>query len=321
METKTRNHSIDLLKLIFSLAIIAVHVHLFQDISTPLFRILTQSLFRISVPFYFIVSGYYFAGRLNDDRKVSSYIRRLLKIYLIFEAIDILLNLLAGFSYPPGIIVLRFLTTGISRIYWYLISLILTCVLFRKLWQKGYTVSLMIFGFLLYLFAMTFDSFSFLPAGTWLAGLGDLHTFLWVWPQAGFNESVLFLSLGVYLKQKNVQIRKPYLPLALSMLVLIGEGWFCQAHGAADANCYFSLIPCSVLLFLTALKHPQILSVSYGADLSLYIYMVHIYYSYISAAFGQSSLLRFAVTAVLSVLTAVLITVIRNRRKQKTAQG
>lgn len=321
METKTRNHTIDLLRMIFSLAIIGVHVHLFQDISTPLFRILTQSLFRISVPFYFIVSGYYFAGRLNDDRKVSSYIRRLLKIYLIFEAVDILLNLLAGFSYPPGIIVLRFLTTGINRIYWYLISLILTCVLFRKLWQKGYTVYLMIIGFLLYLFAMTFDSFSFLPAGTWLAGPRDLHAFLWVWPQAGFNESVLFLSLGVFLRQKNVQIRNPYLPLALSMFLLIGEGWFCQAHGAADANCYFSLIPCSVLLFLTALKHPQILSVPYSADLSLYIYMVHIYYSYISAVFGPSSLLRFAVTAVLSALTAVLITVIRNRRKQKTAQG
>ncbi len=320
METKARNHTIDLLRLIFSFAIIAVHVHLFEDISTPLYRILTQSLFRIGVPFYFVVSGYYFAGRLNDDQKVSSYIRRLLKTYLIFEAADILLNLLAGFSYPPGVLVLRFFTTGLNRIYWYLISLILTCVLFRKLWQKGYTVYLMVIGFLLYLFAMTLDSFSFLPAGAWLDRLKDLHTLLWVWPQAGFNESVLFLSLGVFLKQKNVQIRNPYLPLALSMFLLIGEGWFCQAHGAADANCYFSLIPCSLLLFLTALKHPQILSVPYSADLSLYIYMVHIYYSHVSYTLTPNSILRFVITAVMALLTALLIIAGQKRRKQKPAQ-
>lgn len=321
METKTRNHTIDFLKLFFSFAIIAVHIHLFQDINTPLYRILTQSLFRVGVPFYFTVSGYYFAGRLNDDQKVRSYIRRLLKIYLIFEAADILLSLLAGFSYPPGIIVLRFLTTGLNRIYWYLISLILTCVLLRKPWQKGYTVSLMILGFLLYLFAMTFDSFSFLPAGGWLDRLKDLHAFLWVWPQAGFNESVLFLSLGVFLKQKNIQIRNPYLLLVLSMFLLIGEGWFCQAHGAADANCYFSLIPCSAFLFLTTLKHPQILSVPHSADLSLYIYMVHIYYSHVSYVLTQNSFLRFVITAVPALLTSLLIIAVQKHRKQKTAEG
>ncbi len=47
-----RNHIIDVLKFIFSLCIIGVHVHLFEDVNIRAYKLLTQSLFRIGVPFY-----------------------------------------------------------------------------------------------------------------------------------------------------------------------------------------------------------------------------------------------------------------------------
>lgn len=69
---KQRNTSIDCLKFIFSLCIIGVHIHLFEDINIFAYRALTQSLFRIGVPFYFIVSGYYFVGKLEDKTAAAN---------------------------------------------------------------------------------------------------------------------------------------------------------------------------------------------------------------------------------------------------------
>lgn len=311
---KQRSTAIDFFKLLFSICIIGVHLDLFRDISTPAYRILTQSLFRIGVPFYFIVSGYFFADKLNDSKRSNAWLLRLVKIYLTFEALDLLLTVMVpGIHLPFGMILLRVLTTGMNRIYWYLISLILTCFLLRKPWQKGYALWLTAAGFVLYVITMTFDSYSFLFADTVMAEYGKLHTFLWAWPQAGFSESVLYLSIGVFLKQKEPEIREPELLLGLSLILLVLEGWFCQSHGAADANCYFMLVPASVLLFCFTLNHPHFPRIPHAGDLSLYVYMIHMYYSFLSNIISAASLPRFLFTTALSLLSAALFVLIRSR--------
>lgn len=310
--------NVDLLKLVFSLCIIGVHLDLFKEINLLAYRTLTQSLFRIGVPFYFITSGYFFAGKLEDKARRNAWLFRLIRIYIIFELLDIVLTMLVpGISYPFGYVVLRIFTTGMNRIYWYLISLILTCAICSELWRKGYTVHLIAAGFFLYLITMTYDSYSFLFENTFMAKIGEAHRYVWAWPQAGFGESVLFLSTGVFLRQNQPRLRHMDLLLCISMICLIIEGNLCQSHGAADANCYFFLIPSSVLLFLSALKHDSLLQLKYAAAMSLYIYMTHMYWSFVSAAFSQNSMIRFIFTAVLSSATSFLI-VLFQRRKAKT---
>ncbi len=310
-----RNSTIDALKFVFSLCIIGVHINLFQDISTPVYRTLTQSLFRIGVPFYFIVSGYYFASKLENRERSAQWLKRLLKIYLVFEILDIVLTaLVPRIAWPVSYVILRFFTTGLNRIYWYLVSLILTCFLCRGLWQKGYTFDLICAGLFLYLITMTYDSYSFLFGNTFMAKVGEAHTTVWAWPQAGFGESTLFLSLGVYLRQKKPEVRHLNLLLCVSLVLLVMEGNFCQSRGGADANCYFSLIPASVFLFLFTQRRPDLLKIPQAGELSLYIYMIHIYFSYVSLAVSQNTIIRFLFISVLSCITAALIVKIRNRK-------
>ena len=306
METKQRNHTIDVLKLIFSICIIGIHLNLFKDSSTPAYWIITQSLFRVGVPFYFITSGYYFASKLHDDTRSNAWLMRLLKIYLVFEAIDIGLNLAVGNRLPIGIILLRVCTTGMNRIYWYLVSLLVTCALCRPLWKRGHTGILIGIGFLLYLLTMTYDSYSWLFAGTVFEQIGAWHTSIWSWPQAGFGESVLFLSLGIWLHQKRIQSAHAGMILLCSMVFLLMEGWLCQSQGAADANCYLSLIPVSICLFLWTLDHPHICRIPHAGDMSLYVYMIHTYFNYVSYI-APVSPLRFLLSASLSLLASALI--------------
>jgi hypothetical protein len=239
-------------------------------------------------------------------------------IYLVFEILDMILTaLVPRIAYPVPYIILRFFTTGLNRIYWYLISLIAACFLCRNLWKNGYTFHLICGGLLLYLITMTYDSYSFLFENTFFAKIGEAHTFVWAWPQAGFGESVLFLSLGVYLEQKKPAAKHLNILLFLSLILLAMEGNFCQSHGAADANCYFSLIPSSVFLFLFALEKPDLLRIPKAGEMSLYIYMTHIYFSYVSLAVTGNTLIRFLLIAIVSCAVSLILIRIQKGREVK----
>ncbi len=306
---------IDFLKLVFSLAVIGIHIQLFKDTDVFLYRSLTMGLFRIGVPFYFIVSGYFFASKLHDKAASDRYIRNLVKIYLVFELIELPFMALA-MKMPLTYVIWKFFTTGMNGIYWYLISLILTCLICRPFWKDEKTGILIVLGAALYLLAMTSDSLSWLFDGTALQRLGRIHTDFWRWPQAGFAESVLFLSLGVRLRQKPVRIPHNAIILCASLTILLVEAHISQTHGAYDANCYVSMPAAAVLLFTWVLEHPKA-PVYHPSmrDLSLYMYMIQPLTNMIGQSLGRGSLIAFAVSVILDPLISCTVISVMHRRK------
>ena len=317
---KYRNRTIDLLKVIFSICIIGIHLNLFKETNFTLFRVFTQGLFRLGVPFYFITSGYYFGGKLEDKNKAKKYILRLIKIYAVFECVDILLNILVIkgiWNRGIGYILWKISTTGMNGIYWYLVSLIYTCLLCFPLWKRGYVKYLMMIGLILYMIVMTNDSYSFMPVPSWIKSLAELHTTVWRWHQAGLAESVLYCSVGVYLRQKEYKSVN-HIVLLISLVCLVIEALWTQSFYPKDANCYFSLLIAAPLLFLWALKKESaIIYHPYFADMSVYIYMVHIYMNYVSYIFSQGDM-RFVISAILSVMVAFMIIKFSERRKNNS---
>ena len=313
MNTKHRNQTIDVLRLVFSLCIIGIHLNLFKDMNTGLFRIFTEGVFRIGVPFYFITSGYFYAVKLHDRETTDKYLLRLFRIYVIFEAVDLLARFLPGREKPPWFMLLRSFTTGQNQIYWYIISLILTCAVCRRAWKRGWAKYLIAAGGVLYLFAMTFVSYSWLFPKPFLADIVRIHKVVWAWPQAGFNESILFLSIGVWLRQNNIRSKHAGIGVLVFTAALLAESWFCQSKGAADANCCLSLIPVSVCVFLWALNHPDTIHIPHAGKMSLYVYMIHPYTNYLSYMMSNVSVVRYLISAGLSVICAFLIVMQRNK--------
>ncbi|MEG0275524.1 MAG: acyltransferase family protein [Coprobacillus sp.] len=309
-----RNRTIDFMKFILSIGVIAIHAQVFFFVSPVLYKTITMGLLRIGVPFFFVVSGYFYYQRIMQGKETKSYIMKLIKIFLTFEAIEIIFLLVPmSSSLQPNAMIgylWTALSVGLGGAYWFLISLILSLIFLTLFWKKKKIYPLLIIGLLLYLFVFTIDSYGGFFKGTEIQLLASLHTSLWKWPQAGLCSSLFYLSLGALIYEKKPKI--PYLNIALilSLIGLMLEAYFLQSHGAMDGNCYVMLIISVPLLVMWCLNHPQLsFDTSRLGKMSLYIYMVHpIVLSLIRWLFPIPYEFLFIFAAIISVAIAYRIT-------------
>lgn len=63
MPVKVRNNSIDIFRYIAAVLVIAHHTDVLADVHPMLSYLLSQVLPRISVPFFFAVSGYFYGSK------------------------------------------------------------------------------------------------------------------------------------------------------------------------------------------------------------------------------------------------------------------
>lgn len=316
-----RNQNIDLLKFIFSLCIIAIHVSLFKNVNTTLYHITTMGLMRIAVPFFFIVSGYYYYQKIKLNKDTKSYIYHIIKLFLIFESIEVmiytipLLSTIKQYGILPYI--WKIFSVGLGGAYWYLISLILSLCILTPLWKKQNIFLMFIIGLVLYLTVFTNDSYSSFFEQTTIQNIAMIHTKIWTWPQAGLCSSLFYLSLGALISQYQLQIKGLHIFLVGSIFLLLLESSYLQSHGAKDANCYISLIFIVPLLFLYVQKHSYVFFDTYLlGKMSLYIYMIHQPLLNILRSlfpiFSYNNELLYCVTVVLTIGISYIIVKIKN---------
>lgn len=322
----SRNRTIDFFRFIFSLMIIAVHTDLFVDVSAPLYYVFTLGLTRASVPFFFIVSGFFFRQGQIDNKSRKSYFLKIIKYWLIFVVLDLLI--IGPFYYHEYnnivIFIYKFIFCGISGSYWYLTSLILSLLILDKIFKKRFTKVAVWIGLIFYLFAMTHDSYSFVFENTGIYMLSEIHTKICMgMPQAGFGESIFFLSIGSIFaenKEKTIQWAKNNsvtikLLLILFTILLMVESYITMSHKAFDGNCYLSLIILPALLFIYALVFDPIkFDTTRIGKMSLYIYLIHPILKSLVALIDVNSIIRTLVCLIISIVLSYIITGIKHFR-------
>lgn len=55
-----RNIVLDIYKIILSLMVVGIHIRFFYDFNNQIGYILNQGIFRLAVPSFFIINGYFF---------------------------------------------------------------------------------------------------------------------------------------------------------------------------------------------------------------------------------------------------------------------
>lgn len=142
---KDRNRSIDLFRYICAILVVIIHTNPVADIYRPLGAAICQVPTRVAVPFFFLVSGYYYIKALWNGKKVFfSYIIRILKTYTLWSIVYFIINFAAWGSQTPIDFISKcfvsFFVDGSYYHFWFFPALIvavcLTTVIYKLKLQR-----------------------------------------------------------------------------------------------------------------------------------------------------------------------------------------
>ena len=168
-----RNCSIDIFRLLFAIYVVALHSTPASLAEHSFLSVIIKSFFRFSVPFFFMVSGYYFfrnSGRITFNY-IFTYIKRIVITYFFWSCLYFIINFIKwGHRSIPGFVidcVYSFFVRGSYYHLWYFPSLIFSLCVSALLCLLGYKKTLLIISICVYpLFQLLieYDLLSFIPA-------------------------------------------------------------------------------------------------------------------------------------------------------------
>ena len=307
------NNIIDIIKFVCCLLIIGIHTH-------PVFRNNTWDFYsleyiaRIAVPFFFISSGYFFAGM--DENKRISYIKRIALLYLIASVIYIPIYMNDGIKAIAGNLILAYFHL------WYLstlaISLLVLMCVYIRLPKYRY------FLILLILPAAFFALYSKLTGVEVLEYIGET---LENTRFDSYLKAIPFLLIGDYIRNSKISISrgKSIILLVIALAASFLEAMILRKVIGADITLNTSLfgwMP-AVPLFLIGLNTRSFMD--YDASRKLrktadVIYIIHVWViEFAVKVTGLEYISLYLFTASVSIILSVLIIFIIDLLKKKTA--
>lgn len=261
-----RNLTIDVLKIILALFVVFLHMNFLKETHPLLSFLLVNGIFRVAVPVFLVITGYYFF-HIDTSKKLQKWLFRTFLLYAIWMLIyisywkedeEIWLTVIFGYHH-----------------LWYLIGTFFSgIILFLLRDQK--TVLLFAFAFLLF------------GIGYFVQVLGNAHYF------EGEQDSVLndylmyrnflfvcfpFLTIGFLINKMKISLEKyrySYLLVVFSVLMVVPEAYFnYKMISSESTDILFSLIFVSPILFLYCQKMYVKTQSKILASLSTAIYVVH----------------------------------------------
>lgn len=94
---KSKKINIDFLRLAVSFIIVAIHTYPFSSISGDLDYVFTRILFRVGVPLFLMITGYYVLPvALKDRNSLINYTKKIIIMYIIATLIYVPINIYNG---------------------------------------------------------------------------------------------------------------------------------------------------------------------------------------------------------------------------------
>lgn len=138
-----RNNSIDIFRIICAILVVTIHTNPFFEINTYLGYFISQVLSRVSVPFFFSISGYYYIckmEKISDRGKAFSvffpFFAKTFRLYTFWSVVYIVCDF--GKYYHKGVtlkniiasIIVNFCINGTYYHLWYFIGLFFSILIF-----------------------------------------------------------------------------------------------------------------------------------------------------------------------------------------------
>ncbi|MFA3129901.1 acyltransferase [Acinetobacter pittii] len=309
-----RNLSIDYLKVFLAFIVILLHLNFLNDKWPELSYVLVNGLFRLAVPLFLIVTGYYFYN-INNFDNFKKWLLRIGGMYAIWMII-----------YFP---------------FWFEFNKLLNSivVLFFGYFVLWYLVGVLFSGTILYFLrniranTLLFIALTLYVIGYCLQQLGNLHVFTGLvdkilnWHPISRNfifDCFTFLTLGFLIKKLNFDLKyKPSLILVLiSILMVIFESRlnYIYISKSEPLDHILSMLFAAPLIFLYV-KNLKVMGENKNLALfSTAVFLIHPLYILLYSFPYEYGLLQiglpieiFVIT--LSALSAIVLVVLNKKLK------
>ena len=217
--------SVDTARLLFAVAIVAIHTHISAALPGEAGFWLQQGIFRLAVPFFFITSGFFIMDRIEAGRDpagvLTGYIKRLIVPFIICDAANALMNVIficMAQDMPLRYAAATVVKKGIWYPYgamWYIGALIIgALMLIPFVSKKGSAgsqarisfVAPLIIGGALFVWALICNNYFFIAEGT--AAEGAVRAYMDTFVSARNGVFVGFFMLAVGLASRSALGRK-----------------------------------------------------------------------------------------------------------------
>ena len=278
---KNKNLSLDKIKLIASLCIIAIHTYPLMSLNANIDFLISRVLFRVAVPLFLMITGYFILKEsLKNKNILKEFTKKILKIYLLSILIYLPINLyISAFKNLTVLeIIKEFLITGTFYHLWYFPALILglwlTYFIIKNTKEKYASIIFVV----LYTLGLLGDSY--------YGAINDIKIIesfynviftIFEYSRNGLFYVPIFLYLGYLTNKNNLKIekKKNVILIAICTLLLLIEGYILHYFAVQQHDSmYIMLIPLMVLLFNAVInnkgKENKILR-----SLSTTVYIIH----------------------------------------------
>lgn len=328
--------AVDYFKFFCSLLVVTMHLNPFRDINPTVSLFVNNCFCRIAVPFFFLASGFFISNKITNKNNALAYLKRLIKLYLIYTIIYIPQKLItlhySGDPFWPSVLIFirKFFFYGSYAQLWYVTALIVAAALIylflNKLNLKPKTVLIItavlhIVGILISSYREIFNSIPFIKT------VIDLYYKVFFNIENGIFFGLFYTFAGVYIgmNKNSIKKRKYYLYALIGLAVMPVETYLTYTYlGNTSMRVFFSTAVTSVLIFLAfAFANVPKRYAKSGIlfrRLSALIYFWHLFISYylnIIFEYFSIRLNSFAVTIVVTFLTAAFSAVIISLSKRK----
>ncbi len=263
-----RNLSVDVLKVVMAFFVVFLHMHLLKDVYPTISYVLVNGLFRLGVPIFLIITGYYFY-HIDDVKKLKNWLFRLFILYSIWTVIYIpfwkekessMINILFGYHH-----------------LWYLIGAFWGGIVLFYL--KKLSVSLLVF-LAVFLFGVGY-TIQFLANSHYFNGEIDTTINKFFTYRNFLFVCFPFLTIGFLIKK--YQIEKKFHPNFLLTVLLcflvIGEAYFnieiLKLNKKESVDLLLSLVVACPVLFIYCKNRLEKIDSKILANISTAIYFIH----------------------------------------------
>lgn len=298
---KDRNYAIDWAKIVCSLLVFSIHVKFFGENPTRVGNILNfviqNYLARISVPFFFITTGYFLSRKMPPNcmklTGIKRYIMKLLRLYVVWSIIYLPVNIITILQDKEGILhgiltyVMQFVFSGSYSHLWYLNASIfavclLSYLLFKARIKLNRVMQLALIFYIIGLFGQSYYGF-IVPLKTMVPGVWHFLKILQMiitTTRNGLFEGLLFVGIGVCIERGvfTLSRKQSWAGFLISMLLLLLEVFTLEYfHISRMHDMYLFLIPSSSFLFC-AVRGTDVPYFKYAGELwkiSTLIFLLH----------------------------------------------